>query len=168
VLEYWIPAEELEEFNSHIVGAIVEEADYRGPVDDAEFAQAEAALGGPLPSDWRAYLQGRSWFRRGWMDHGDAYVWLYAPREMVEIQDAWAEAATAHPGIAIIGGDGAREHLVLDLRHEPVPVLLVDITSEGWEDAIGVVAGTVTIDARAVGNRPAATRSAVAALDEPS
>src|SRR4051794_37898230 len=62
VLEYWIPAHELEEFNSHIVGTIVEEADYRGPVSDAEVEKAEAAIGASLPSDWRAYLRGPSWF----------------------------------------------------------------------------------------------------------
>lgn len=42
----------------------------------------------------------------------------------------------AHPGIAIIGGDGSREQLVLDLRKEPAPVLLVDIVSAGWDSAI--------------------------------
>jgi hypothetical protein len=136
VLEYWIPAEQLEDFNSHIVGAIVEEADYRGPVDDREFADAAAVLEGTLPGEWRGYLQGRSWFRRGWMDHGEAYVWLYTPREMLEIQESWAEATATHPGVAIIGGDGGREQLVLDLRQDPAPVLLVDMTSEGWDEAI--------------------------------
>ena len=135
VLEYWIPAEELADLNAHIVGAIIEEAEYRGPVNDQEFTNADKALGRSLPAAWRTYLQGESWFRRGWMSSG-AYVWLNSPREMLDVQDAWGQTADAHPGIAIIGGDGSREQLVLDLRSDPAPVLLADITSSGWEDAI--------------------------------
>jgi hypothetical protein len=67
VLEYWIPAEELADLNAHIVGTIVEEADYRGPVNDREFSDARHALGAALPVRWQAYLQGASWFRRGWL-----------------------------------------------------------------------------------------------------
>jgi hypothetical protein len=55
---------------------------------------------------------------------------------MLELHHAWGESIDAHPGIAIIGGDGSREQLVLDLRNDPAPVLLADITSSGWEDAI--------------------------------
>lgn len=134
VLEYWIPAEELADLNAHIVGAIIEEADYRGPVGDQEFTDAHHALGRALPAAWRAYLQGASWLRRGWMT-GGAYVWLNTPREMLELHHAWDECTDTHPGLAIIGGDGSREQLVLDLRSDPAPVLLVDITSSGWDDA---------------------------------
>lgn len=135
VLEYWIPAGELADLNAHIVGAIIAEAEYRGPVDDEEFVDAEKALGRALPEAWRTYLQGESWFRRGWMRTG-AYVWLNSPREMLELHEAWDEATLAHPGIAIIGGDGSREQLVLDLGSDPAPVLLVDISSGGWDNAI--------------------------------
>ncbi|BCJ64874.1 hypothetical protein [Polymorphospora rubra] len=129
--EYLIPAAEVADLNAHIIGAIMEDADYRGPVGDSEFTDAEAALGRPLPGPWRSYLQGRSWFRRGWMTTGE-YVWLNTPREMLELHDAWADSTRRHPGIAIIGGDGSREQLVLDLRSDPAPVLLVDIVSDGW------------------------------------
>jgi len=101
-----------------------------------EFTEAEQALGRALPAAWRGYLQGSSWFRRGWMTSG-AYVWLYTPREMLELHDAWGDRCIdEHPGVAIIGGDGSREQLVLDLRYEPAPVLLVDITGGGWDGAI--------------------------------
>ncbi|MEV4761854.1 hypothetical protein AB0J89_04385 [Micromonospora chokoriensis] len=103
-------------------------------MDDQEFTDAEKALGRPLPAAWRTYLQGESWFRRGWMPSG-AYVWLNSPREMLDVHDAWDQATDEHPGIAIIGGDGSREQLVLDLRSDPAPVLLADITSSGWESA---------------------------------
>lgn len=65
-----------------------------------------------------------------------AYVWLNTPSEMLDLHDAWDQGIDVHPGIAIIGGDGSREQLVLDLRHDPAPVLLVDITSSGWGNAI--------------------------------
>ncbi|GGM59197.1 hypothetical protein GCM10007977_070830 [Dactylosporangium sucinum] len=128
VLEYWIPAERLAEFNTHIVGAIVAEAEYRGPVDDEEFTT-------PLPAEWRSYLQGPSWYRRGWLTD-ETHVWLNSPREMLELQAAWGDSTAAHPGIAIIGGDGARAQLALDLRHDPAPVMLVDIGSSGWDTAV--------------------------------
>jgi hypothetical protein len=130
VLEHWIPAEDLAEFNANIVGAIREEADYRGPVPDEEFTSV------PLPAVWRSYLQSPSWFRRGWISD-DCYLWLYSPAEAAGLLDAWGpEARAAHPGVAIIGGDGSREHLVLDLREDPTPVLLADITSAGWPAAV--------------------------------
>jgi hypothetical protein len=134
VLEYWIPAEDLADLNAHIVGAIIEEAEYRGPVADQEFTDAEQALGRALPAAWRTYLQRDSWFRRGWLTSG-AHVCLHSPREMLASHDAWDDAIDEHPGIAIIGGDGSREQLALDLRSDPAPVLLVDITSNGWDDA---------------------------------
>jgi hypothetical protein len=135
VLEYWIPAGELDELNANIVGAVAEEAHYRGPVDKEEFDRAAQVLGRPLPGPWRAYLQGRSWFHRGWLPSG-CYVWLNTPQETLDLQDAWGESTAAHPGIAVIGGDGSREQLVLDLRLDPSPVLMVDITSQGWNSAI--------------------------------
>ncbi|MEU4761866.1 hypothetical protein AB0H12_01345 [Actinosynnema sp. NPDC023794] len=114
VLEHWVPAEDLEEFNANVVGEIVCEAEYRGPVADEEFDHAEAALGRPLPAAWRRYLQGESWFRSGW--RGDQFVALYTPRETLE--------ATEHAGPAVIGDDGARGRLAFDLTLDPAPVSL--------------------------------------------
>jgi hypothetical protein len=65
-----------------------------------------------------------------------AYVSLNTPRETLDLRHAWEHRTDTHPGIAIIGGDGSREQLVLDLRHDPAPVLLVDITDSGWNSAI--------------------------------
>jgi len=135
VLEYWIPAEDLDSFNAHIAGAIKVVAEYRGPVPDADFAAAEAALGHELPAPWREYLQGSSWLRQGWLDSG-AFVTLYPPAGTVEATQAWGEAPTRHPGVAIIGGDGTGEQVALDLRSNPAPVVLVNTASAGWTDAI--------------------------------
>ena len=134
-IEYRLSAEDRLDLNAHIVGAIIEEADYRGPVDDQEFTDAHRELGRPLPAAWRVYLQGASRLRRGWLMSG-TYVWLYTPYEMLDLLDASGPTTDAHPGMAIIGGDGGREQLVLDLRSDPAPVLLIDVASSGWDDAI--------------------------------
>ena len=134
VLEYWIPAEEVEDFNAHIVGAIVEEADYRGPVGDQEFTDAEEALGHTLPAAWRAYLRGGSWFRRGWMTNG-TYVWLNTPREMIELQAEWGDPPPCSR-VSRHRRYGTLEQRVLDLRRDAAPVMLVDVSSGGWDSAI--------------------------------
>ncbi|WP_211898225.1 hypothetical protein [Saccharopolyspora erythraea] len=133
---YGIPAEDSEDLNSNIVGAITEEADYRGSVADEEFAAAAGALGSPLPAAWCDYLRGRSWFRRGWLS-SDCYVWLYTPRETVEMDAVLRDtgADEAFPRAVVLGGDGSRELLTVDLRHDPAPVMLVDLTTSGWQDA---------------------------------
>ncbi|GLZ30304.1 hypothetical protein Lesp02_24930 [Lentzea sp. NBRC 105346] len=115
--------------DDHVVGAIENVAEYRGPVPDEQFD----GLG--LPEAWRTYLRGESWLRRGWVND-ETYVHLYSPVEMLELQDAWGEATALHPGIAIIGGDGGREQLALDLREAEPSVRLVDIASGGWEGAV--------------------------------
>ncbi|GID28120.1 SMI1/KNR4 family protein [Paractinoplanes brasiliensis] len=141
VRESLVPAEgvgyvtrvEVDPSDGRLAGVISEEADFRGPVGDDEFAEAEAMLGTPLPAAWRAYLQGGSWLHSGWLDKSGTYISLHSPREMIELHDAWRDTVASHPGIAIIGGDGSREQLVLDLRRDPAPVRLADLASEGWE-----------------------------------
>ncbi|WP_157411616.1 MULTISPECIES: hypothetical protein [Actinoplanes] len=112
-----------------------EEAEFRGPVGDDEFDEAADALGRPLPQAWRDYLQSPAWFRQGQLASG-AYLILLTPREMLELHEAWDAGTGAHPGIAVIGHSGGREQLALDLRRDPSPVLMVDITSEGWVSGI--------------------------------
>jgi hypothetical protein len=92
-------------------------------------------LGRPLPAAWREYLCSPSWLREGWLESG-CYLRLHPPLETVDMHSAWQPATSGHPGIAVIGGDGARERLVLDLRRDPVPVLAVHVTSEGWDEAV--------------------------------
>ncbi|GAA1416175.1 hypothetical protein ACFQZ4_48315 [Catellatospora coxensis] len=131
---YSLPEAEVAGLNENLVSVIIEQAEYRAALDDREFADARAAA---LPSAWRGYLQRSAWFRRGWQPTG-CYLWLYPPREGIELAEAWGEDAVgAHPGIAIIGGNGSREHLAIDLRKDDPPVLLVDAyASEGWADAL--------------------------------
>jgi hypothetical protein len=135
VLEYWIPAEELVGFNENITGVIREVARYLGPVPDEEFDRAEAALGVQFPRSWREYLQGQSWLSRGWMETG-SYLTLLTPGESLEIVEAWELAAQLHPGVMILGTDDSREMLAVDSRDPLAPVVLVDITSDGWANAL--------------------------------
>ncbi len=110
-------------------GLIVEEADYRGPVAEAEFAE-----GPELPEAWRRYLGSPSWLRRGWLPSGK-YVWLYSPAEARQFLDVFP-AEGAYPGAVVIAGDGGLENYVLDQRQSPAPVLLVSNAGQGWDDAI--------------------------------
>jgi hypothetical protein len=135
VLEYWIPAEELGELNENLTGPIIEEARYLGPVPEEEFDQAAAALGCRFPDAWRQYLQDQSWLSRGWLASG-RYLTLLAPRESAEQGDAWQPAAQSFPGLVIVGTDGSREMLAVDGRDHLSTVVLIDVTAEGWDDAV--------------------------------
>lgn len=135
VLEYWIPAEELDEFNENITSAIMEEARYLGPVPDDEFDQAAAGLGYHFPDAWREYLQGQSRLSRGWLESG-CYLTLLAPGDSLEMLEAWQPAAESFPGLAILGTDGSREMLAVDTRDSLATVVLIDITSTSWADAL--------------------------------
>ena len=131
VLEYWIPAERLEEFNANITGAIMEEVRYLGSVPDEEFARAATGLGREFPDAWRAYLQGQSWLSRGWLASG-CYLTLLAPEESLDWQDGWEPAARLHPGILLIGSDGSNELIAVDTRDPLMPVVHLGTASGGW------------------------------------
>ncbi|MEJ2852314.1 MULTISPECIES: hypothetical protein [unclassified Saccharothrix] len=92
VLEHWVPAEDLDEFNAHIVGPIVCETEYRAGVD-----------GPGLPDAWRAYLAGESWFRSGFLADGTALT-VFTPDE----------TSTVDGGLVV--GEGGAGPVVLDPR----------------------------------------------------
>lgn len=50
--------------------------------------------------------------------------------------EVWAPAAESFPGLLILGNDGNRAMLALDTRDPLAPVVLIDITSASWADAI--------------------------------
>lgn len=135
VLEYWIPAEELREFNANLTGPIIEEACYLGPVADEEFAQAARRLGCQFPAAWREYLQGKSWLSRGWLESG-CYLALLTPGQSADQADAWQLAAQSLPGLVILGTDRSREMLAVDDRDRLSTVVLIDITAGSWQEAI--------------------------------
>lgn len=135
ILEYWIPADELEALNANIVGCIREIAEFRGPVRATEFEAAESALGRAFPTAWREYLQRASWFRSGWPSD-DCFMTLNTPSESISLAEAWEPSTARHPGILFIGSDGAGEHLAVDARVASPPVMAVNNTAFEWKDAI--------------------------------
>ena len=135
ILEYWIPAEELDALNSNIVGCIRESAEYRGPVPASELETAELALGHALPQAWREYLQQPSWLRSGWLSD-DCFIRLNTPSESTSLAEVWEPSTSRHPGILFIGSDGAGEHLAVDARAASPPVVAVTNTSSDWKEAI--------------------------------
>jgi hypothetical protein len=125
-----VPREARRELVVSLQHAITEHAHYRGGIPEAELDAAQAALGRKIPVDWWSYLRGACWFHRGWM-RGGAYVWLYPARMSVELS-----SADSCPGLFVIGGDGASEQLVVDLREQAPRVLLANVVRNGWEEAI--------------------------------
>lgn len=150
VLEYWIPAERLADLNEHLVGAIQEMARYVGPAAPEaidSFGAWAAARGGPVPSDWIAYLQGPSRLAAGWLASG-IFVTLHGPEVSMELTDRWTDGRDTHPGVVLIGSDGAAEHLVLDLRDSEPAVYTLPNVSAGWVDRIQQVASVAELVAR--------------------
>jgi len=135
ILEYWIPADELEALNANIVGSIREIAEYRGPVRTTDIEAAESTLGRAFPTAWSDYLQRPSWFRSGWLSE-DCFIRLNTPAESISLAQAWEPSTTRHPGILFIGDDDAGEHLAVDSRAASPPVMAVNNTASEWKDAI--------------------------------
>jgi len=99
---------------------------------EAELAAAEARLGVRFPAALRELLAAENGFQR-W--YGKVFVWVYDVATLVES----TEMIEDHPGLLIFGTDGGRERFGVDLRRpEPPgpPVVMVDITSEGWDEAL--------------------------------
>ncbi|MEU7527099.1 hypothetical protein AB0A74_15305 [Saccharothrix sp. NPDC042600] len=92
VLEHWVPAEDLDEFNAHIVGPIVRDAEFRAGVD-----------GPDLPARWREHLAGESWLRAGFLADG-TFLTVFRPNE-----------TSAVDGGLVVGVDGAERPVVLDV-----------------------------------------------------
>lgn len=108
-------------------------------LDAASPAQREERLsafeeryGVRLPDDYRGFMVDHDgWL--GWTGSGD---WL----EIVSIDELeecnLVPQTRTHPGLTLIGSDGGRELVGFDNRQDPAPVVLVQITSSGWEDAV--------------------------------
>ena len=136
--EYEIPGDRLAELNENIVGAIQQLTRYVGPAVPESIKELEAwaaARGGSVPAEWLAYLQGPSRLSAGWLASG-IYVTLHGPEVSIELTDVWTDGRDTHPGVLLIGGDGAAEHLALDLRDIDPAVHLLTNVSAGWADSI--------------------------------
>ena len=135
VLEYWIPAEDLDSFNVHIVGSIKGCCGVPGSRTRRRLRQPSSYSDISCRWPGGSILQSASWLRQGWLDSG-AFVTLYSPAETVAATQAWGEA---RPGILGSRSSPATEQAsrtALDLRSDPAPVMLVNMVSAGWVDAI--------------------------------
>ncbi len=105
------------------------------PVTEEELAAAEAALGQPLPEDYANFLRRQD----GLADFvGEAYLDLWTLPDVVARnadEDPWNMLQERHPGILVVGSDGAAECVAYDTRRAPPPVLLVNNLSSGWHEA---------------------------------
>ncbi|WP_262283438.1 SMI1/KNR4 family protein [Micromonospora sp. MA102] len=97
-------------------------------------AEVERALGVRFPSDYRTFIVSSGGVDEFVGPAGD-FLSIYAPDRLIEMNEA-ADAAERFPGGVIIGGDGGREMLTYDFRRQPPPLVLLDITAEGWDAAI--------------------------------
>ncbi|WP_277213363.1 SMI1/KNR4 family protein [Isoptericola croceus] len=106
-------------------------------VSEARIDAAQQVLGFDLPQDYRDFLltqNGREW----WTDSGE-FVQLYPLDILLELSETIATDGglrTTHPGLVVIGGDGSREVLAYDTRRARPPLVLVDLTSNGWHEAL--------------------------------
>lgn len=95
---------------------------------ESELEAVEAALGVRLTADHRALLieenGSEHWF-------GDVFLMIYGTADLVSVN----REIERHPGFLAFASDGSRELIGLDLRSSPPPVVMIDITSAGWEDA---------------------------------
>lgn len=118
-------------------GVVSEHARYERALPDEDFDRAERSSGLRVPTGWRQYLQRPSWLAKGHLQN-DEPVWVYTPAEAVDLTQVWLEP-TGDPDLAhvlVVGSDGAREMLVVDVREEDSPVYLLSAVTEGWEDAV--------------------------------
>jgi hypothetical protein len=94
----------------------------------------EQRLGVRFPDDYRRFLAARCSFDAFVPPHGD-YLQLTPAAELNDLNEAGA-VGDRFPGAVAIGGDGSRELLAFDFRQDPPSLVLIDITAEGWHQAI--------------------------------
>jgi hypothetical protein len=64
--------------------------------------------------------------------YAGVFVMIYGTDELAAIN----LEIEGHPGFVAFGSDGSRELLGLDTRRTPAPVVMIDITSSGWSEAV--------------------------------
>jgi hypothetical protein len=118
-----------------LVGDINEEAQYQRGVEQAQVDAVQDAFGWPVPQAWREMVTASGWLRRGWMLSG-AYVELHPPADAIRVTREWTGEMIYHPGVLVIGSDGADRRLAVDLREDDPAVHLVEPSSVGWDDTV--------------------------------
>ena len=96
---------------------------------DQEISAAEQRLGVPFPAELRTLLREQAGSQHRL---GDLSVMIHDIETIVRVN----LEIERHPGFLAFASDGSREMIGLDLRAPTRPVVMVDITSAGWADAL--------------------------------
>ncbi|MBO1330726.1 SMI1/KNR4 family protein [Streptomyces sp. VRA16 Mangrove soil] len=96
--------------------------------------QAEQHFGIQFPPDYRHFLATQGSMSQ-FVLPADDYLMINEAAELVEVNEA-GEFQERFPGSLVIGGDGSREMLTYDFRHDPPPLVLLDVSAQDWSSAI--------------------------------
>jgi hypothetical protein len=101
---------------------------------EAQIAEVERHFGVRFPDDYRHFLLTRGTMG-GFLPPANAYVMIYPVEEITPVNEA-GFIQDRFPRAIVIGGDGSREMLTYDFRHDEPSLVLLDIAAENWSTAI--------------------------------
>jgi hypothetical protein len=101
---------------------------------EAQIAEVERHFGVRFPNDYRHFLLTRGTMGE-FLPPANAYVMIYPVEEIIPVNEAGL-IQDSFPGAIAIGGDGSREMLMYDFRHDEPSLVLLDISAENWSAAI--------------------------------
>ncbi len=93
---------------------------------------AENRLRQRFPEDYRTFLKSENGLEK-WF--GDVYLSLYTIEQVVELNEIH-EHLVYQPELIHIGSDGGGEAIAFDFRQDPPTVILVNLASTDWSEAI--------------------------------
>jgi cell wall assembly regulator SMI1 len=93
---------------------------------------AENRLRQRFPDDYRSFLESENGIAK-W--YGDVYLSLYTIEQVVELNEI-REHLAYQPELIHIGSDGGGEAIAFDFRQDPPTVILVNLVSTDWSEAI--------------------------------
>jgi len=93
---------------------------------------AENRLSQRFPDDYRTFLKSKNGLEK-W--YGDVYLSLYTIDQVVELNEIHGHLAH-QPELIHIGSDGGGEAIAFDFRLDPPTVILVNLVSTDWSEAI--------------------------------
>ena len=97
--------------------------------NEAEIAEVERTLGSPLTPEHRQLLMQENGAER-W--YSDIFVMIYDTNGVTAVN----QEIERHPGFVAFGSDGGGELLGLDTRRTPAPVVMINVASGGWSEAV--------------------------------
>lgn len=107
-------------------------ADPQPPATAEVILAAEGRLGVTFPEDYRRFLLSQDGLK-GWF--AEIYLELYPVQSVVDYTEAH-DHQDRFPGLVFIGGDGASEAVGYDFRKAEPPIVLVNLVSAGWHEAL--------------------------------